>query len=225
MGAESSGKSLLYEQISRTAKALANGKRLELLDLLAQGERTVEALARTAGLGTTTTSAHLQSLKHGGMVATRRQGTRVYYRLAGDDVADLFARLSRVAVAHLADVNMTASALLDGDADVVTREELLRRATAGEITVVDVRPREEYEAGHIPGAVTIPLAELVDRLTELPADIDIVAYCRGAFCLLAPEAIQKLTSHGRHARRLIEGMLEWRLAGLPVETEREPRHS
>jgi rhodanese-related sulfurtransferase len=215
---ESDRKTLLYEQLARTAKALANGKRLELVDLLAQGERTVEALARAAGLGVTTTSAHLQSLKSGGVVATRRDGTRVYYRLAGDDVADLYARLRDVAANHLADVAAAIVAYLDDDTEGVSRDELLRRAAAGEVTVIDVRPGEEYAAGHIPGAVSIPVGELLDRLAEIPTGTDVVAYCRGAYCVMAPKAVRILAEHGRHAHRLAEGMLEWRLAGLPVQT-------
>jgi rhodanese-related sulfurtransferase len=218
MGVGSEGKAMLYEQIARTAKALANGKRLELVDLLAQGERTVEALARASGLGVTTTSAHLQSLRAGGVVATRRDGTRVYYRLAGDDVADLYARLRDVAANHLADVAAAVRAYLGDDTEEVSRDELLRRAAAGEVTVVDVRPGEEYAAGHIPGALSIPLAELTDRLAELPADTEVVAYCRGAYCVLAPQAVRVLGEHGRTARRLADGMLEWRVAGLPVES-------
>jgi rhodanese-related sulfurtransferase len=218
MDVGSEGKTMLYEQVARTAKALANGKRLELVDLLAQGERTVEALARASGLGVTTTSAHLQSLRAGGVVATRRDGTRVYYRLAGDDVADLYARLRDVAANHLADVAAAVLAYLGDDTEEVSRDELLRRAAAGEVTVVDVRPREEYAAGHIPGAVSIPLAELTDRLAELPADTEVVAYCRGAYCVLAPQAVRVLGEHGRTAQRLADGMLEWRLAGLPVES-------
>jgi rhodanese-related sulfurtransferase/DNA-binding transcriptional ArsR family regulator len=211
-------KSQVYEQTARVAKAMANGKRLELLDLLAQTERTVEGLARAAGLGITTTSAHLQSLKQGGLVATRRDGTRVFYRLASDDVAALYLRMRQLAVDHLADVAVATAAFMGPDTEQVTRQELLRRADAGEVTVLDVRPREEYEAGHIPGALSIPLGELADRLAELPDGLEVVAYCRGAYCVLAPEAVRLLTQRGRQAGRLTTGMLEWRLDGLPVET-------
>lgn len=210
-------RSQLYDEIARTAKALANGKRLELLDLLARGERTVEALARAAGLGVTSTSAHLQSLKQGGLVANRRDGVRIYYRLAGDDVADIYVRLRNVAARHLATVGVAASAYLGEGTEEVTRDELIRRYAAGELAVVDVRPREEYDAGHIPGALSIPLDALIERLAELPTDIEIVAYCRDAYCVLAPEAVRLLTAGGRSARRLADGMLEWRLVGLPVE--------
>ena len=210
-------KAHLFEQMARVAKAMGNGKRLELLDLLAQGERTVHGLAQAAGLGITTASAQLQNLKQGGLVATRREGTRVYYRLAGDDVADLYARMRDVAVERVADVAVAAAAFLGADTEQVTRDELLRSAKEGNVTVLDVRPQEEYDAGHIPGAVSIPLDELADRLAELPDDVDVVAYCRGTYCVLAPLAVRLLTGAGRRARRMDTGMLEWRLAGLPVQ--------
>lgn len=212
-------KAELFTQVSRVAKGLANGKRLELLDLLAQGERTVEALARVAGQGLTTASANLQSLKSAGLVATRREGTRVYYRLAGQDVADLYARLRDVAATYLADVDVARRAYLhldDGGVAEVGRAELLDRARAGELVVLDVRPAEEYAAGHIPGAVGIPVDQLADRIGELPDGLEVVAYCRGRFCVLAHDAVRLLTARGRLARRLEDGMLEWRLAGLPV---------
>lgn len=210
-------KTALFDQFARVGKALGSGKRLELLDLLAQGERTVEALAQAADLGLTTASAHLQSLKRAHLVATRREGTKVYYRLAGDDVALLYALVRNVASEHLADVAAARDAYLGPDTDQVGRDELLRRVRAGQVAMVDVRPREEYAAGHIPGAVSIPLDELADRLTDLPTDQEVVAYCRGAYCVLAHEAVRLLTDRGRPARRLADGMLEWRLADLPVE--------
>jgi len=208
-------KTALFDQFARVGKAVASGKRLELLDLLAQGERTVESLARAAELGLTTASAHLQTLKQANLVATRRDGTKIYYRLAGSDVAGLFALIRSVANAHLPDVEAARTAYLGSDTEQVTRDELLRRAGAG-VTVLDVRPREEYAAGHIPGALSVPLDELADRLAELPADQEIVAYCRGAYCVLAHDAVRLLTATGRPASRLADGMLEWRLADLPV---------
>ncbi|MDA3630531.1 metalloregulator ArsR/SmtB family transcription factor [Saccharopolyspora sp. WRP15-2] len=209
----------LFDQFARVGKALGSGKRLELLDLLAQGERTVEALARAAQLGTTTASAHLQTLKQANLVATRREGTKIYYRLAGTDVAALYALVRTVASTHLPDVAAARTAYLGSDdAEPVSREELLRRAESGDVVVLDVRPREEYEAGHIPGAVSIPVDELADRLGEIPADQEVVAYCRGSFCVLSHDAVRLLTAHGRSARRLADGMLEWQLAELPVET-------
>jgi len=212
-------KAELFDQVARVGKALGSGKRLELLDLLAQGERTVEALARAAGLGLTTASAHLQTLKQAGLVATRRDGTRIHYRLAGPDIADLYARLRDVAAGHLADVDAARQAYLGPGADaaeVVDRAELLRRARAGDVVVLDVRPAEEYIAGHIPGAVSIPVDQLAERIAELPDGVELVAYCRGRFCVFAHDAVRLLTAHGRAARRLEDGMLEWRLAGLPV---------
>jgi rhodanese-related sulfurtransferase/DNA-binding transcriptional ArsR family regulator len=217
MGDESR-KAELFEQLARVGKALANGKRLELLDLLAQAERPVEALASAAGLNLTTASAHLQTLKQAGLVATRRDGTRIFYRLAGPEVADLYARTRDVAAAQLPDVAAARDAYL-GAGDVgepVSREELLRRAARGEVAVVDVRPAVEHAAGHIPGAVNIPLDQLTERLRELPDDMEVVAYCRGRFCVLAHDAVRVLARHGRAARRLEGGLLEWRLAGLPL---------
>lgn len=211
-------KNALFDQFARVGKALSSGKRLELIDMLAQGERTVEALARAADLGLTTASAHLQHLKRARLVATRREGTRIYYRLAGADVAALYALTRTVASEHLADVAAARAAYLGPDTDQVTREELVRRVASGRVTVIDVRPVEEYAAGHIPGAMSIPVAELADRLAELPLDQEIVAYCRGAYCVLAHDAVRLLAAHGRPARRLADGMLEWRLADLPVAT-------
>ena len=213
-------KTAMYEQFARAGKGLANPKRLELLDLLAQGERSVESLATAAGLGTSTASMHLQALKDSGLVRARRQGTFIHYRLAGEDVAALFAALRTVATAHLADAERAAEDYLGNalvDTDAVERAELMRRARAGDVVVLDVRPTVEYTAGHIPGAVSVPLEELAQRLDSLPADVEIVAYCRGAYCVLAYDAVHQLTASGRRARRLHEGMLEWRLAGLPVD--------
>jgi rhodanese-related sulfurtransferase/DNA-binding transcriptional ArsR family regulator len=209
-------KNALFDQFARVGKALASGKRLELLDLIAQGERTVDALAKSAELGLTTASAHLQTLKQANLVVTRREGTKIFYRLAGDDVAALFALLRTVADDRLPDVRTAREAYLGDDTEAVSREELLERVRSGRATVIDVRPAEEYAAGHIPGALSVPLDELADRLAELPADQEVVAYCRGAYCVLSHDAVRLLTAQGRTARRLADGMLEWRLAELPV---------
>jgi rhodanese-related sulfurtransferase/DNA-binding transcriptional ArsR family regulator len=210
-------KTELFEQLARVGKALGSGKRLELLDLLAQGERSVDALARAAGLGLTTASSHLQMLRQAGLVTTRREGTRIHYRLSGPDVADLYARLRDVAADRLPDVRAAGDAYLGGPAgDPVPRDELLRRAETGDVVVLDVRPTEEYAAGHIPGAISVPVDQLAERLAELPAGVEVVAYCRGRFCVFAHEAVRILHTAGRPARRLDDGMLEWRLAGLPV---------
>lgn len=213
-------KTALFEQLARVGKALASGKRLELLDLLAQAERPVEALATAAGLNLTTASAHLQTLKQAGLVTTRRDGTRVFYQLSGTDVSDLMVRAREVAAAHLPDVTAARDAYLgDGDGiETVGRDELLRRAIAGEVTVLDVRPQNEYAAGHVPGAINIPIGELAERLDELPPGVEIVAYCRGAYCVFAHDAVRLAATAGRRARRLTDGMVEWRLAGLPVTT-------
>lgn len=210
-------KDRLFEQFAAVGKALANAKRLELLDLLAQGERSVEALAAAAGLGLSTCSANLQTLRQAGLVTTRRERTKVIYSLAGPDVAALFADLRTTARIHLAEAERARTAYLGGDdIEEVPREELLRRAETGDVVVLDVRPVEEYAAAHIPGAVSVPVVELAARLAELPADMEVVAYCRGAYCVLAHEAVRLLRGEGRPARKLVDGMLEWRLAGLPI---------
>ncbi|MGC9543823.1 ArsR/SmtB family transcription factor [Streptomyces sp. UG1] len=211
-------KAELYDAFAASGKALASGKRLELLDLLAQGERTVDALAKAAGLNLTTASAHLQTLKQAGFVATRREGVRIHYRLAGDDVAQLFALLRKVAEQHQVAVPAARDAYLgEGGAAEVTREELRSRVAAGDVVVLDVRPVEEYLAGHIPGALSIPVDELAERISELPEEMEIVVYCRGEYCVLAYDAVRLLTGRGRRAIRLDDGMLEWRLADLPVD--------
>ncbi|MCP9956459.1 ArsR/SmtB family transcription factor [Streptomyces sudanensis] len=216
-GAEDA-KARLYDAFAACGKALASGKRLELLDLLAQGERSVDALARTAGLNLTTASAHLQTLKRAGFVATRREGVRVHYRLAGDDVARLLALLRTVADRHQTAVPPARDAYLGRDrAAEVTRDELLGRLGSGGVVVLDVRPVEEYRAGHIPGAVSIPVGELAERIGELPEDAEVVVYCRGEYCGLAHDAVRLLTDRGRRAIRLRDGMLEWRLSELPVD--------
>lgn len=211
-------KAHLYEAFAAGGKALANGKRLELLDLLAQGERTVEALAEAAGMNLTTASAHLQTLKQAGFVATRRDGVRVHYRLAGEDVAQLFALLRKVAQAHQPAVPAARDAYLGPGGPGITRAQLRSRAAQGDVVVLDVRPEHEYRAGHIPGAVSIPVEDLADRINELPDGADIVVYCRGEYCVLAYDAVRLLTGRGRRAVRLDDGMLEWRLAEMPVGT-------
>lgn len=215
----SGSKAALYDAFAASGKALASGKRLELLDLLAQGERTVDALAKAAGLNLTTASAHLQTLKQAGFVATRREGVRIHYRLAGEDVAQLFTLLRKVADRHQAAVPAARDAYLGPDADAeLTREELRARVAAGSVVVLDVRPVEEYLAGHIPGALSIPVDELAARIAELPEETEIVVYCRGEYCVLAYDAVRLLTERGRQAIRLHDGMVEWRLAELPVDT-------
>jgi rhodanese-related sulfurtransferase len=217
MGGGRAAKDAVFEQFARVGKALSSPKRLELCDLLAQGERSVEALAQAANLGLTSASAHLQVLKQARLVSTRREGTKIYYRLAGEDVAQLYALVQQVASTHLAEVGTARTAFLGpDDTEEVDRDELWRRVQAGQVTVLDVRPSEEYAGGHIPGAVSVPLPELADRLAELPPQLEVVAYCRGAYCVLSHDAVRLLQAHGLRARRLVDGMLEWRLADLPV---------
>jgi rhodanese-related sulfurtransferase/DNA-binding transcriptional ArsR family regulator len=211
-------KAELYDAFAASGKALANGKRLELLDLLAQGERTVDALSNAAGLNVTTASAHLQTLKRAGFVNTRREGVRIFYRLAGDDVARLFALLRKVAEAHQSAVPGARDAYLgETDGTEMGRDQLRARVESGDVLVLDVRPLAEYLAGHIPGAISIPVEELAGRINELPATAEIVVYCRGEYCVLAYDAVRLLTDQGRRAIRMNDGMLEWRLAELPVD--------
>lgn len=211
-------KTALYREFAAVGKALGNPGRLELLDLLAQGPRSVEELAATAGLGMSTCSAHLQTLRESGLVTARREGKRIYYSLTDDDVAELWDSLRRVAQRHRPHTEPARRAYLGPeDTEAVDTAELLRRLGAGETVVLDVRPAPEYAAGHLPGAVHIPLEQLAGRLAELPVDREIVAYCRGRYCVLAHDAVRLLSTHGLSARRAVDGMLEWRLAGHPVE--------
>jgi rhodanese-related sulfurtransferase/DNA-binding HxlR family transcriptional regulator len=211
-------KAALYREFAVVGKALGNPGRLELLDLLAQGPRSVEDLAEAAELAMSTCSAHLQTLREAGLVETRRDGKRIYYSLSDDDVAGLWHDLRGVARRHRPHTGPAARAYLGPEnTDAVDTAELLRRVRAGDTLVLDVRPDPEYAAGHLPGAVHIPLEELAGRLAELPADREIVAYCRGQYCVLAHDAVRILAAHGLRARRAVDGMLEWRLAGHPVE--------
>lgn len=212
-------KQQLYSQIARIGRAVGNGHRLELLEYLSQGERTVEGLARLAGLSVANTSQHLQVLRRAGLVSTRREGLYVFYRMVESDVDDLRRVLLRLAEAHIADVERLIRKYLGvkDSLEAVPRTELLERARAGLVTVLDVRPPEEFAAGHLPGAVNIPLKELEQRIQELPPHQEIVAYCRGPYCVLAYDAVAQLRKQGFSARRMEEGFPEWRLAGLPVE--------
>lgn len=215
-------KSALHAEFAVVGKALGHPTRLELLDLLAQGPRSVEELATSAGVQTSTCSAHLQALRAAGLVESRRDGKRVFYTLSGDDVAELWDRLRAVAERHRPHVERARRAYLGPDETgpgtgpdlgPVDTGELLRRLAAGDVVVVDVRPAPEYAAGHLPGAVHIPLEELADRLSELPPGREVVAYCRGRYCVLAHDAVRLLSARGRPARRAAEGALEWRLGG------------
>jgi rhodanese-related sulfurtransferase/predicted transcriptional regulator len=215
-------KQQLYSQIARIGRAVGNGHRLELLEYLAQGERTVEALARLASLSMANASQHLQVLRQAGLVSTRREGLYVHYRLAEADVDQLRRVLQQLAQARIAEVEHLVRNYLGvkDSLEAIPCMELLERARAGLVTVLDVRPPEEFAAGHLPGAVNIPLKELEQRIQELPQHQEIVAYCRGPYCVLAYEAVAQLRKQGFSARRMEDGFPEWRLAGLPVEADK-----
>jgi rhodanese-related sulfurtransferase/biotin operon repressor len=215
--ADRSTKDALFGEFATVGKVLGHPKRLELLDLLAQGPRSVEDLASASGLGTSTCSAHLQTLRAAGLLGARRDGKRIFYTLAGDDVAVLWDLLRRVAQEHRPHTEVARRAYLGPeDTTAVDTDELLRRLEADEVVVVDVRPEPEYAAGHLAGAMHVPLDSLVDRMPELPRDREIVAYCRGRYCVLAHDAVRLLTAHGLTARRAADGVLEWRVSGVPI---------
>jgi rhodanese-related sulfurtransferase/DNA-binding HxlR family transcriptional regulator len=205
-------KSALFEAIAVMGKAFGSATRLELLDLLAQGPRTVDELARASRQSTANTSQHLQALHAAGMVTRTREGTRVRYAIAGDRALGLWLALRDASVAQLAEVERAARDYLGDDVEAIGRQELVARLGRGDVVLVDVRPQEEFAAGHIEGARSIPLDELEQRLAELPADREVVAYCRGPFCAYAHEAVRRLQTAGRSARRLEEGWPEWQLA-------------
>jgi rhodanese-related sulfurtransferase len=207
-----SAKTALFEAIALMGKAFASPVRLELLDLLAQAPRSVDELARVSGQSTANTSQHLQALYAAGLVIRAREGTRVRYELAGDEALQLWLALRDASAARLAEVERASRDYLGDEVETIGREDLLERLARGDVVLVDVRPRAEYDAGHIEGARSIPLAELERRLAELPPDTEIVAYCRGPFCAYAHEAVRHLRAAGRSARRLQEGWPEWRLA-------------
>lgn len=212
-------KNLLYEQVSRIGKALASPKRLELIELLCQCEKSVETLAREAGIGVKLTSAHLKALREAQLVQTRKDGKRVQYRLADPSVASLWVSLRSVAEERLLDLQKALRSLLIAGAELesVDRIAILKRAKQGETVVIDVRPEVEFAAGHLPYARSLPLAELKKRLKHLPKDKPVVAYCRGPFCMMAKDAVSLLKRHGYRASRLEDGIAEWRARGLPVE--------
>jgi rhodanese-related sulfurtransferase len=217
--ADRAAKTALFDEFARAAKALASGRRLELLDVLANGERTVDALAGEVELSLANTSQHLQVLRQAGLVTSRREGTSVWYRLAAPEVFELWRALRALASARVAEVERLAAAYLGArdHLEPVTREELARRLQDGDPPMVlDVRPAAEHAAGHLPGAVSIPIGELRRRLAELPADREIVAYCRGPYCAFAHEAVAVLREEGFMARRLEDGLPEWEAAGLAV---------
>jgi rhodanese-related sulfurtransferase/predicted transcriptional regulator len=211
-------KEALFEAQAGVAKALASGRRAEIVDLLAQGERSVEDVAAEIGQSVANTSHHLRTLARAGLLHSRREGTRVRYRLASDRVAQLWGAIRDVAGDHVAEVAQLARAYLGGDdgLEPLTREELARRLETGEVVVIDVRPWPEFLAGHVVGARSMPIDELERHLASVPPDAEVVAYCRGPYCVYADDAVRALRAQGLAARRLEEGFPEWRRAGLPV---------
>lgn len=211
-------KDALYEGFAEIAKALANGRRAEIVDLLAQGERSVDEVADEIGQSVANTSHHLRAMARAGLVATRRDGTRIFYRLASDRVGELWSALRDVAVEHVVGVERLANAYL-GDRqgiEVIDRHELAERLERGDVVVLDVRPGPEFTAGHIAGARSAPIEELGAQLKLLERDREVVAYCRGPYCVYADDAVRSLNDRGYRARRLVDGFPEWKRAGLPV---------
>ena len=209
----------VYAQLARVAKALGHANRLELLEFVAQGPRSVEELANLARLSMANASKHLQELRHAGLVQARKNGVRVFYELAGPDVVDLLAALREVAESRLAEVEQLLRAYVTArdDLEPIPAAELLERAQLGLVTVLDVRPAEEYAAGHLPGAINIAADTLAGHLRKLPKGKEVVAYCRGPYCLLSVDAVVLLRQKGYKARRLEDGFPEWKAAGLPVQ--------
>ena len=214
-----SAKERLYQAIGRVAAALGSAGRLQILEFVAQGERSVDALAKMTGLSVANTSKHLQALRQSGLVNARKEGLRVYYSLAGDDVSLLLASLRGVAEHRAADVDKLLQTWLAhrDEFDPVPAREVLARLKSGLVTVLDVRPAEEFAAGHLPGAINVPADKLETYLAKLPKRKEVIAYCRGPYCLMSFDAVAKLRKRGFKAKRLADGYPEWRAAGLPVE--------
>ena len=212
-------KERLYQAIGRVAAALASAGRLQILEFVAQGERSVDALAAMTGLSVANTSKHLQGLRQAGLVHARKEGLRVFYSLAGDDVSLLLASLRGVAEHRAADVERLLKTWLAhrDELDPVPAREVLQRLKGGLVTVLDVRPAEEFAAGHLPGAINVPVEKLEALLSKLPRRKEVIAYCRGPYCLMSFDAVEKLRKRGFKAKRLRDGFPEWRAAGLPVE--------
>lgn len=216
-------KDALYEGFAEVAKALASGRRAEIVDVLAQGERSVDDVASEIEQSVANTSHHLRAMARAGLLTTRRDGTRIFYALASDRVGELWSALRDVATEHTAGLERLVDAYLgerDG-LDTIDRDELARRIRRGDVVILDVRPGAEFSSGHIAGATSVPIGELRKHLKVLPKDADVVAYCRGPFCVYADDAVRELTRRGFHARRLEDGFPEWKRAGLPVEVGEE----
>jgi rhodanese-related sulfurtransferase/DNA-binding MarR family transcriptional regulator len=216
-------KDALFDAFAEVSKALSSGRRAELIDVLVQGERSVEELAGEIGHSVANTSHHLRALAQAGLVHTRRDGTRIYYAVASERVGDLWAALRDVAAEHVAGIDRLVDAYRGGGEgiDVITRAELAKRLRRRDVLVIDVRPEAEYAAGHIPGARSVPPDEVRRRLRGLPKDVEVVAYCRGPFCVYADEAVRTLQKRGVRSARLEDGFPEWRRAGLPTASEGE----
>ncbi|MFZ2490699.1 MAG: metalloregulator ArsR/SmtB family transcription factor [Thermoanaerobaculia bacterium] len=219
-------KKILYEQLARMAKALSAPARVEILDILAQGPHTVERLAELAGQSSANVSQHLKVLRSTRLVDATRKGTFIEYRLAHPEVANMLVGLREAAERHLLELQAARDELtLAREVERIGRRELLQRMRAGEVILIDVRPPNEYAAAHLPGALSIPLGELSRHLKELPESKEVVAYCRGPYCMLAVEAVQQMRRRGRRARHLPDGVLEWRSAGLRIEEGESPQPS
>ena len=216
-------KDALFDAFAEVPKALASGRRAEIVDVLAQGERSVDAIAVEIDQTVANTSHHLQALSRAGLVSTRREGTRIFYALASDRVAELWSALRDVAAEHIAGIERLAVGYLGDRAEIeaITRDELAARLQRRDVVVIDVRPAAEYTTGHVPGARSIPPDEVQQRLRSLPKDREIVAYCRGPFCVYADDAVRELRRRGVRARRLEDGFPEWKRAGLPVAVGEE----
>ena len=212
-------KEALFDGLVEAARALGNGRRAELIDVLAQGERPVDELAAEIQQSMANTSQHLQRLLRAGLVCSRRSGTRIYYSLASPAVERLWRALRETAEAHMGELGDLVRAYVGDRADlsIITRDELRRRLRQGDVVVLDVRPQPEYDAGHIRGALSLPVSDLKSRLREVPQGSEVVAYCRGPYCLYADDAVQMLTDEGHRAARLEEGFPEWKAEGLPIE--------
>lgn len=219
-------KDLLYEQVARIGKAVSSPKRLELLELLAQGEKSVEHLAEELSIDVRLASAHLRALREARLVTSRKEGKFVVYRLTGDDVAGLWVTLREVAEEHLVELRVALDQMVAEPSKLLTvdRQTLLKRARRGDVLVIDVRPQAEYETAHLPFARSMPVQEIASRLAELPRDKDIVAYCRGPFCLFSEEAYQLLSQKGYRVSKLLDGVSEWQAAGMPLAGDAGSTH-
>jgi rhodanese-related sulfurtransferase/DNA-binding transcriptional ArsR family regulator len=217
-------KDILYEQVARIGKATSSPKRLELMELLAQGEKSVEVMADELGIAIKLASAHLKVLKEARLVNARKDGKFVYYRLAGEDVGNLWVAMREVAQEHLVELRVALDQIASAPDKLasVSRKQFMEQAKRGEIIVIDVRPRAEFDHAHLPFARSMPLEEIAQRIAELPKNTEIVAYCRGPFCLFSEEAAQLLKSKGRKVSKLFDGVAEWTSAGMPIETKESP---